>query len=485
MTPPSEPFDPEQADTLLKRAYITPPGQGPSESDPYRLVGAEITVNYTDWRTEKLRLLKYVGAGGMGAVFYAISPLRGALAVKVLKPDIVAKFPQYAELFSREVAVIRSLIHPNIVRFVGDGRMIAGLPFLVVDWLEGRTLDQHLSSPLPAQTVLTLFEQIGSALAFAHKLKIIHLDVKPENIFLIPEKQGEKESVKVIDFGLSRILSSYSGTTVTRFAGSLHYCSPEHFGGRVSARSDIFSLGVLLHHMLTGLLPIGGSYIAAKQAGEELPQLPHLVGQDAEIAPALDHIIEKATRRDPNDRFQSVEEMLNDLRSALAPLTETDSATETGNLDEPLIPSALETLIRAEIGDWCRREFPALNGWSTGIRKEVLELCNQHKSDFVVYRKYPEKGKILSRVMVVIDGHENLRTLLKELESGVGPTDHCTLVLVFRDGTRAYEMGNELANMVFPSQHVAVVAGWYRPLDNHFQSVVVPRSLHELFFSPY
>lgn len=313
-------------------AFATQPGQKTqTETDPYRLVGAEIIVGDFDrygisrGPTEKLRLLKYVGAGGMGAVFYSVSPLKGPLAIKILKPDIVAKFPEYVELFSREIEAVRSLSHLNIVRFVGSGKMIQGFPFIAVEWLQGKTLDQLLTTQLATERVLTLFEQIGSALAFAHERKIIHLDLKPENIFVIPGKKEREEVVKVIDFGVSRILSTYSGTTVTRFGGSLHYCSPEHFGGKVSARSDVFSLGVLLYHMLTGVLPIGGTYIAAKQSGRPLPELPPLPGQNGKGSAVLERVIAKAIQLEPNARYQSVDELLRDLRTVLRSLSKNKS----------------------------------------------------------------------------------------------------------------------------------------------------------------
>ncbi|HSS20191.1 MAG TPA: serine/threonine-protein kinase [Pyrinomonadaceae bacterium] len=429
-------------------------------------------------------MLKYVGAGGMGAVFYAMSPLKGPLAVKILKPDIVAKFPQYAELFSREIAAVRSLVHPNIVRFVGDGKMIAGIPFLVVDWLEGETLDQHLGSNLPPRKVLSLFEQIGAALAFAHRQKIIHLDIKPENIFLVPNKHGAGESVKVIDFGLSRILSTYSGTTVTRFAGSLHYCSPEHFGGKVSPRSDIFSLGVLLHHMLTGLLPIGASYIAAKQGGGELPKLPRLVGLESTISDALEQVTEQATRRDPDERYQSVEELLNSLRLALDPLTKNEASSSIDDISEDSNHIAVESVIRSEVKVWLRQEFSSLNSVLTKLEDEAITLYGAYKSDFVIYRQeWQEPKKLLSGVIVLVDGHHDLRSIMRELAKHID--SQLTLIVVFRQATKASAVGQELSAIVSANRHITVVAGWYSALDNHFHSILVPTALHELLYFPY
>lgn len=321
--------------------------------DPYRLEGTNSDgTPYADFR-----LMKFVGAGGMGAVYSALDRRQGrTVAIKLLKPDIVAKFPEYKDLFSREVITASSLNHPNIVKVLNWGTLIQGIPFIVMEWLEGRTLDQALTSPLPLSKVILLFEQICSAIAYAHKKKIIHLDLKPENIFLIQDKQVDEEVVKVIDFGLSRILSTYSGTTVTRFGGSLHYCSPEHFGGRVSPRSDIFSLGIILYQMLTGVLPIGGSYIMAKQAGRPLPELPPLTRQNPNVPPALEQVIEKATQQRADNRYQTVEELLEDVRSTFTSLdrSEIDKNIASSNITKWSEKAAVyNMLVQALV-----REFP-------------------------------------------------------------------------------------------------------------------------------
>ncbi len=285
--------------------------------DPYHLVGREVEVYVRDRdRNEKARLLQYAGGGGMGAVYLATSPLRGGIAIKILKPDIAEKYSDISDLFSREVRAAAELDHPNIVRFLGDGRMSEGYPFVAVEWLTGTTLDKYVTSALSIEHALALFGQIGSGLAHAHSRRIIHLDLKPENIFVVPEQDNSAVAkVKIIDFGLARVMTTYSGTTATRFAGTPQYCSPEHFGtiGKLSIRSDIFSLGLILYYMIAGVLPIGGSGIMAKQFGQPLPPLPPFRNLEQSVGDRIYDVIQKSIQLIPEDRFQSVTELLRAL----------------------------------------------------------------------------------------------------------------------------------------------------------------------------
>jgi serine/threonine protein kinase len=446
-------------------APTPPPSQeARRDGDPYRLVGAEITLTDFDSRTrtaiEKLRLLRYVGAGGMGAVFYSVSPLRGPLAIKILKPDIVDKFPEFVELFSREVAAVKSLDHPNIVKFVGHGKMVQGYPFIAVEWLEGKTLDQYLAAPLSGHKVLTLFEQIGSALAFAHKLKIIHLDLKPENMFVVPVKGQGEEVLKVIDFGISRILSTYSGTTVTRFGGSLHYCSPEHFGGRVSARSDIFSLGVVLYQLFTGVLPIGGSYIAAKQTGQSLPKLPAISSQRPEAPPGIDAVIEKALQLRPDDRYQSVDELLQGLRSSLVPALK----MEDENPVQDLIVDFAREAVRKSVAS-------QLKGTDYFVESEEVRVSLDYYSDFGI-RGYNQKIARTTTVaaLKVLVSVESADNVVADLEDHTLNRDLThILVVVAANPLGAYAIARTLnARRRSANSTIEYMIGWLHPGNGCF-----------------
>lgn len=277
------------------------PNEHLRSADPYRRVGTTLLNRYT--------LERYVNSGGMGVVYFALDlETKDPLAVKLLKPDLLSKNPEYATLFQREISSIQKFDHLNIVKIVDHGYTDDdNVPFMVMEWLEGDTLEEILSrQKFEIKRLRNLFEQICNAISYAHSHNVLHLDIKPANIFVITSKD-DQEIIKVIDFGLAKILSSETGTTVTRLLGTLQYCSPEHFGGKFTFQTDVYSLGVTLYHMLTGLLPIGQSFIAAKQnPNREGPQLPSVVKSNPELPSSLDYVVQKATRKKPSERHTSV-----------------------------------------------------------------------------------------------------------------------------------------------------------------------------------
>lgn len=281
-----------------------------TKGDPYRLIGTTLAGKY--------RLEKYAGGGAMGAVYRSMDiTTNNRVAVKILKPDVVERNPEFAALFNQEVLAARNLVHPHIVKVVDSGTE-DDLSFMVMEWLEGQSLEHFLQQEqLSLDTTTNLFEQICSAVSYAHKNNTIHLDIKPANIFLLSEKRTEY-FIKVIDFGMAKILSSESGTTVTRFMGTHHYCSPEQFGGKVSSRSDIYSLGITLYQMISGVLPFGMSYINAKmRQNVSLPPFPPIRSGRPSVPAGIDDVIKRALSRNPRDRQESVEQLFTEYSLAL------------------------------------------------------------------------------------------------------------------------------------------------------------------------
>ncbi|MFN2415694.1 MAG: protein kinase [Pyrinomonadaceae bacterium] len=295
----------------MDEAMITP---GPAQ-DPYRLVGLTLTGKY--------RLVGYVGSGGMGAVYRALVTDSGRrVAVKILKPDVVANDRDCAPLFEQEVEAVRCLEHPNIVRLFDSGND-QGISFMVMEWLDGQTLEEVVSvGRLSLERVDRILAQVCDALEAAHAERIIHLDLKPGNIFLLSDGRPD-DFVKVIDFGMSRVLTRDSGTTVTKFGGTIQYCAPEQFGGKVSGRSDIYGLGATLYHLLTGLVPFGTSYIYAKMHGDQLPPLPAIRGVRPDVPPAVERVVKRALSRDPDERQQSARQLYEDFHRAACGATAT------------------------------------------------------------------------------------------------------------------------------------------------------------------
>jgi serine/threonine protein kinase len=303
--------------------------------DPYRLTGITLSGKY--------RLEEYAGGGGMGAVYRAIQlGSDEQVAIKILKPDVALRNPEYIELFEREVKVVQNLNHPHIVKLFDSGSD-QGISYMVMEWLEGQTLESLLSNELLSiNRIINIFRQIRDAFAAAHKNHIIHLDIKPANIFLLGNDSDE-DFIKVIDFGMSRILSSESGTTVTRFLGTYQYCSPEHFGGKVSNRSDIYSLGATLYHMIAGTLPFGTSYINAKRnLNAEMPPIPSLRGLRSDLPLIVDQVIEKALSKRPADRQRSVEELFEEFYRAVD--GDNDKSTREFLLEESTVTAPVAGL---------------------------------------------------------------------------------------------------------------------------------------------
>ncbi len=220
-----------------------------------------------------------LGEGGMGLVYRARHPiLNRHFAIKVLRPE-VAEDARVSGSFEREAQTLSSLKHPNIIDIVGFGPLGDRRQYMVMEFLEGRTLEAELRlvGPLPPERALRLADQILDALAAAHSVNVIHRDLKPSNVFLA-RLSGGAELVKLLDFGLAKVqpeaLSLEPGTGVTGASvvcGTPEYFSPEQAQGQPASRSsDLYSFGVMLFEVLTGQLPFQVDLARANRAGELL-----------------------------------------------------------------------------------------------------------------------------------------------------------------------------------------------------------------------
>src|SRR5574344_1860876 len=237
------------------------------------------------------------------------------VAIKVLKPEF-SKDDTFVKRFRTEAQSAASLTHANIVS-VYDVGSEDGINYIVMELLETKTLKDYIeeNGAMPSDLVLKVSAQIASALETAHKAHIIHRDIKPQNIVL-----NKNMVVKVTDFGIAKITNAPSAT-ITSFGstmGSVHYFSPEHAkGGYTDARSDIYSLGVVMYEMATGKLPFDADTavsVALKQIQEE-PVPPIEVNPN--VSPALNQIMLKALQKSTIARYQSASELLADISQAL------------------------------------------------------------------------------------------------------------------------------------------------------------------------
>lgn len=259
----------------------------------------------------RYELESVLGHGGMAQVFLGTDRVLGRrIAVKVLS-DRFASDGSFVARFRREAQSAAALNHPNVVG-VFDTGSDDGTHFIVMEYVRGKTLSEVIreDAPLEPQRSVEIAEGVAEALAFAHRAGIVHRDVKPGNIMLTPT--GD---VKVMDFGIARATASESLTQTATVLGTATYFSPEQAqGDPVDARSDIYSLGVVLYEMLTGQPPFSGDSavtIAYKHVRED-PLQPSRLNPD--VPPALEAIVLKTLAKNPANRYQTVDELLEDLR---------------------------------------------------------------------------------------------------------------------------------------------------------------------------
>ncbi|HEV2664146.1 MAG TPA: bifunctional serine/threonine-protein kinase/formylglycine-generating enzyme family protein [Blastocatellia bacterium] len=282
------------------------------KGDPYKLVGAKL---------ERYEIQELIGIGGMGAVYRAQHEITKAkVAIKVLRPDLTISNEEGVGFFFEEATKTVSLQHPMIVKVINADYTPNGSAYMVMEWLDGRTLDQEIKErgAFSLQRVIVLLEQVAEAVAYAHKKRIIHRDLKPSNIMLVREENGE-ESIRVLDFGIAKVLSTTIGIgTNTRVAGTSYYISPEQTIAQspIDQSADIYSLGVILYQLLTGQVPF-----EADTDGQVMDMhrsiLPRPLREiHPDIPQAIEDVVLKALSKRPLDRFQSATDFARAFRHA-------------------------------------------------------------------------------------------------------------------------------------------------------------------------
>jgi serine/threonine protein kinase len=326
------------------------------EESPFSSLAEDEYADFNDKKFGHYRILREIGRGGMGTVFAALrddGEFEQQAAIKIIKRglntfDIVRRF-------RRERQILASLTHPNIARLLDGGMSKEGLPFYVMEFIEGEPIDQYCRiRSLSLTARLELFQQVCAAVSYAHRRLIVHRDLKPSNILVT-----ENGQVKLLDFGIAKVISQSEGAsrnTATQIGlMTPDYASPEQFRGEpVTTATDVYSLGIVLYEMLTHTLPydltglrldemlrmvcetepprpseikrqkakgkrqIGESRRPQEGQSEVFPQaeirnVQHLKGD-------LDNIILKALKKEPERRYNSVEQFSEDIRRYLAGL---------------------------------------------------------------------------------------------------------------------------------------------------------------------
>jgi len=262
----------------------------------------------------RYEILEKIGEGGMATVYKArCNILKRYVAVKVLREEYTTD-EEFIKRFNTEAQAAASLTHPNIVSIFDVGHE-DNVYYIVMELVQGKTLKEIINEDgvLPWKWSINIAIQVASALETAHKNNIVHRDIKPHNIIIT-----EDGIAKVTDFGIAKAVSNSTITAFGTTIGSVHYFSPEHArGGYTDAKSDIYSLGVVMYEMLTGRVPFDADTpvsIALKHM-QEKPVEP--IKLNPSIPLAINKIIMKAMEKEPSLRYQSATEMLKDLSMAL------------------------------------------------------------------------------------------------------------------------------------------------------------------------
>jgi tRNA A-37 threonylcarbamoyl transferase component Bud32 len=271
-----------------------------------QMIGTVLSARY--------RLEAKLGSGGMSTVYLARdTTLDRSVAVKVMHREM-SEQPDQLERFRQEARAVAKLSHPNVVAVIDAGED-GGHPYIVFEYVEGETLKQRIArvGALDAQEALAYAIEIGRGLTVAHARKMIHRDIKPQNVLIDAEGRA-----KLTDFGISRQLEQDGMTATGRVLGTTDYVAPEQaMGHAVDQRSDVYSLGVVLYEMLVGQVPFHADSqvgVAMKHVNDELPDVQQ---RRPEISAAAALVVERATSKDPANRYQEIGEMIDDLSTAL------------------------------------------------------------------------------------------------------------------------------------------------------------------------
>ncbi|XXX82375.1 serine/threonine-protein kinase [Sorangium sp. So ce134] len=308
--------------------------------------------------TPALRLVRILRRGGMGSIWVAERlPLKAQVAVKFMSPEFVDD-PGYVERFRREAVAAAQITSPHVAQVLDHGLTAEGMPYIAMELLRGEDLRARIRrlGRLPLGEVARIVTQTAKALGQAHRLGIIHRDIKPDNLFLT-EVDGET-FVKVLDFGIARRARDMSVTSTGNVVGTPLYMSPEQLisSKDLDFRADLWSLGVVAYHAITGQAPFVGDSLAALTLFVHTGKFKPPSALRPEAPPALDDWMRKAMQLDPSARFGSAKEMADALERVLSRKggAETWSATRDTGAE-----SLVQTQVASEQDGAVTRRHPA------------------------------------------------------------------------------------------------------------------------------
>lgn len=288
--------------------------------------GLRFTIMGDTTLDSRYQLESRLGQGGMGIVYKGRHVfLKTQHAIKIILPDLVGNDPSLVTRFRQEAMAAAAIRHPNIVGVTDFGVVNETTPFLVMEFLEGRSLHELLveEGRIDTQRAVEIMLAVASGVAAAHRQGIVHRDLKPLNVMLL-DGTSAREGVKILDFGLAKIksgdlLGSFVAAKTQGLMGSPFYMAPEQWGDEEpNAQSDIYSLGVILYQMLAGDVPFKGNSIPSIMSKHLTAPPPTLAEKGATAPNEIERVIHRALEKEPEKRHESVEQFIDELRVALA-----------------------------------------------------------------------------------------------------------------------------------------------------------------------
>src|SRR5215204_2802938 len=286
-------------------------------------------------------LERRLGQGGMGVVFQARHIfLKTAHAIKVILPDLVGNDPMLTTRFRQEALAAAAIRHPNIIAVTDFGVVRSTMPFLVMEFVKGKSLQEIMAKEgaMPPQRAWEFITAIAAGVGAAHRQNIVHRDLKPLNI-MVQDDVPVAEGVKILDFGLAKIksgelLGSFIQAQTSGLMGSPFYMAPEQWSDEEpDARADIYSLGVILYQMLCGEVPFKGSSIPSIMKKHLTLPPPSFQSKGVSVPPAIEAVVRHSLEKEVDARIDSVPSFLRELHAALNSLPVVAALRETVVMD--------------------------------------------------------------------------------------------------------------------------------------------------------